>query len=1115
MRQLRSLLRKYYVRQVIACWMMCFMLLGMTPVRIAKANLPPGQLPAGWEVVTGSVGGFDYSTTNELHIRNIANGTIIKWNGGFNIGSAAWAEFQLINSGASVLNRDVTGNMSQIYGRLTSNGQVWIVNPAGVLFGKGATINVNGLVASALNITNENFLNGQHEFAGGNGSVINQGNISAQNVYLVGKQVINAGKIQCPDGYVVMAAADKVYLGQPGGNIIVEIGSLVPPNTEQTQLSSQITNQGTVDAGSGTIILAAAGDALSRPIISNLGSLSTSVAQGDAGNISLQANNGQISNAGEITAISDTGTGGTVTANADEVINSGTVDVSGAKGGKAAFEGTSRLGQFGNIHADGFESDGGSVTLTAEEVVALDSDSLTTANAGTNGDGGEVTIYSPDTALFYEGAKIEAKGGSQAGDGGFVEVSGKEHVEIFGSVDTSTLNGDVGTFLIDPYDITIVSSLPTQYGSWSGGDPDIWNSTDDSGSRLNISTLLDNLDDTDVIVQTGGGSSAYDNIIVDTPINYSPSFYHDLTLSAEDHIVINYPITTGTHDLTLIANNSGNLLGDISFYAPITLSTGNLQASGVNINSNSSGTITALAGNVTLNAERNITTNAAINLNMGRLEMYGGLGVGPSSIQINEDVTAGSIKLECSGDITTEELTAIINNIYVHSTGGDLIVNGDITATPILEIDMPPGGGVSLIADEGKIYTEGGSNDTLNVSITGYSDDNQNVGVDLPKHYGNNANKGELDVGKAAIVIMSEETLKLGSGAELTANGVYDSEGIVDDRPGVDFLNVPEGSKNPGEPIDVAIYLASNAGNVEVDSPVAIAPFGVMAVDAYDTVESFGVDFINSLGGIHWLEVCSRITSDLGFARTNGTIPYADDAGLFPGSGQYVLRGENPDVGTGAWELEEPPAEETDGGPTLPLQEIVEVSNVDPPVTPELEDRGQGIRDRGFDDMQWMANELGLCDGDQQGEDENLCQEITQAYLAGAFLQATDLRPYRAATRLRDLVEILHDDDGTRIAGLVRAVNEFSQPDMPPSPEQFASIAQSFADHSNDGTHYAAAGEWLDALMEYVAILTSDVGWSEDESIAFVMGKYGTSITEAGDVSVTAFVQMRLEGFGV
>ncbi|MHC4159734.1 MAG: cadherin-like domain-containing protein, partial [Planctomycetota bacterium] len=195
---------------------------------------------------------------------------------------------------------------------------------------------------------------------------------------------------------------------------------------------------------------------------------------------------------------------------------------------------------------------------------------------------------------------------------------------------------------------------------------------------------------------------------------------------------------------------------------------------------------------------------------------------------------------------------------------------------------------------------------------------------------------------------------------------------------------------------------------------------------------------------------------------------------------------------------------------TLPLIEE-EASVTTAPATPQIEDIGQIER---IDDLQWLAEELGLCEGDQQAEDENRCQEITQAYLAGAFLQSTDMQPYQAAGRLRGLAAVLHDPDGSRVAALGRAVAEFAQSPVPPSEEQMASIAEAFAVHSNDGTHYATAGQWLDALSEYVGILNSDIGWPQDESIAFVMGKYGTAITEAGDVSVIAFVQMYLEGIG-
>ena len=77
-------------------------------------------------------------------------------------------------------------------------------------------------------------------------------------------------------------------------------------------------------------------------------------------------------------------------------------------------------------------------------MVALGSDSITTANAGSNGDGGDVIAYSPDTALFREGALVEAKGGSESGNGGFFDLSGKKYVEVAGDIDLSTTNGKNG-----------------------------------------------------------------------------------------------------------------------------------------------------------------------------------------------------------------------------------------------------------------------------------------------------------------------------------------------------------------------------------------------------------------------------------------------------------------------------------------------------------------------------------------------------------------------------------------------------------------------------------------------------------------------------------------------
>jgi len=83
--------------------------------------------------------------------------------------------------------------------------------------------------------------------------------------------------------------------------------------------------------------------------------------------------------------------------------------------------------------------------------------------------GGDVTVYSPDTALFWADARIEATGGAESGDGGFVEVSGSKHVEVIGDVDASAGHGESGKLLLDPIDVTIQDSVGTMDPGENGG----------------------------------------------------------------------------------------------------------------------------------------------------------------------------------------------------------------------------------------------------------------------------------------------------------------------------------------------------------------------------------------------------------------------------------------------------------------------------------------------------------------------------------------------------------------------------------------------------------------------------------------------------------------------
>ena len=469
---LRQLVERPYLRRFITYILICCMLFNL-PASVVLAG------PEGAEVIHGQVSLQQSGLNTVIHA---SDKSIINYTS-FDIARPEVVQFIQPGSNASVLNRILSPNPTCIDGTLLANGRVFFVNPAGVIIGSGAKINVSQLVASGLNISNDSFINGQYEFVGGGGSVANYGDISAKSVYLVGKQVTNIGNINCPAGYVVMAAGDRVFLGQPGSNVIVEIGSLEPPDQADIQIPAEIINEGTAEAAGGKIILAAAGDAFSRPIMTNIGSLSTSNANGDAGNISFQAGEGLFDNTGIITATSNSDAGGTITAVAGEVINTGTIDVSGTQGGAVALEATDRLGQFGTVNADGIDDSGGNIKLTANEIVALGSNSLTTANAGTNGDGGEIIAYTPGIAVFSEGALIEINGGSQSGNGGFAEISGKEDIQVYGTVHGEAPYGDRSKFLIDPTNVTIATAGNVTVAWLEGqlsnqGGPDVYISTD-------------------------------------------------------------------------------------------------------------------------------------------------------------------------------------------------------------------------------------------------------------------------------------------------------------------------------------------------------------------------------------------------------------------------------------------------------------------------------------------------------------------------------------------------------------------------------------------------------------------------------------------------------------
>jgi filamentous hemagglutinin family protein len=193
-----------------------------TPVGAQQINPSTVGLPMGGTVAAGSVSSAQ--TTDRLTLTQSSNRAIIDWQS-FNIATGRTVEFVQPGAQAAVLNRvSAEGGLSQIYGSLQANGMVLLMNPNGVLFGNGASINVGSLIATTGTVDPSRFVDevnaGFVAISGATGTVRNEGQITAQNaglVALVAPSVINEGQIVATGGRIALAGSDRATVSLNGG----------------------------------------------------------------------------------------------------------------------------------------------------------------------------------------------------------------------------------------------------------------------------------------------------------------------------------------------------------------------------------------------------------------------------------------------------------------------------------------------------------------------------------------------------------------------------------------------------------------------------------------------------------------------------------------------------------------------------------------------------------------------------------------------------------------------------------------------------------------------------------------------------------------------------------
>ncbi|AIF46698.1 hypothetical protein HY57_05185 [Dyella japonica A8] len=267
--------------------------LAMTGMARAASGPTGGQIIAG----SGSIQQSGSTTTIQQNSPTLQ----LNWQS-FNIGADQTVNFAQPGRSAIAVNRILGNTPSDIFGHLNANGQVWLINPNGVLFGQSAQVNVGGLVASTLDPGNDSLTGNQHSFSGsGTGSVVNQGTIHAATggyVALLGNQVSNQGVISATLGSVALAGGSAITL-------TFSDSKLVHVQVDRSTLNNLAENRQLLLADGGQVIMTAgARDSLLASAVNNSGKIRAQAVENHNGTITLMAgmSAGQVNVGGQLDA---------------------------------------------------------------------------------------------------------------------------------------------------------------------------------------------------------------------------------------------------------------------------------------------------------------------------------------------------------------------------------------------------------------------------------------------------------------------------------------------------------------------------------------------------------------------------------------------------------------------------------------------------------------------------------------------------------------------------------------------------------------------------------------------------------------------------------------------
>ena len=521
----------------------------LAPTALLAALVAPvaaQALPQGGQVTAGSASIASSGAT--MTVTQTSQKAVIDWQN-FSIGANETVNFRQPGASSVALNRVLGNDPSQIFGHLTANGQIFLVNPNGVYFAPNAQVDVGGLVASTLAISNQNFLSGNYHFSGlSTASVVNFARIKTFNggyVAFIGNVVDNEGKIVTPGGTTALGAGGAVDLTLAGD-------SLVSFRVSAAALNAAVSNGGAIIAPNGAVLLTAqAKEALLQTVVNNTGIIQANGASAQGGVVTLLGgSSGTVADSGSISASSATGQGGSITVTGNNVAVSGTATIAarGATGG-----GSIAIG--GGVHG------GGNIPQAVTTSIAAGA--LIDASATRAGAGGTVSVWS-NVANAASSTRVSGSilaKGAGGGAGGYVETSGRSLNVAGANVQTGG-----GTWLLDPYNVTIAASN-------ASGTAFTSNYTAGANSVILASAIDTALNaNNNVVISTGAGGGSNGNITVNAAVSATGA--GALTLDAAGNIVVNASVGVARLNLDYGQASAAGTGASLSINAPVTLPAG-------------------------------------------------------------------------------------------------------------------------------------------------------------------------------------------------------------------------------------------------------------------------------------------------------------------------------------------------------------------------------------------------------------------------------------------------------------------------------------------------------------------------------------------------------------